>query len=669
MTKRNDHRSIERLSNPGSHAGRPSGTRSVTPPVAGPTCEPAVINVDQDQPLVQCGRRTRQPRRLPARVWFRPQVGLVEQRTLLSALPTLTALVASTASASSGQTVTFTATVSDLSPGGATPSGGTVTFTDQSGTIDVATLANGVATFATSSLAAGTMIVSASYGGTSDFAPSSTGTIVTAAGTGTAGDKNGPATAAELSHPWGIAVDSSGDLFIADADNSVVRELIRATSTVVTVAGNGKAGFKGDGGPATAAELNNPNTVAVDSAGDLFISDANNNRIREVATSGTITTIAGNGTAGFKGDGGSATAAEINSPRGLTVDSAGDVFFADNPNNRIREVEASGTITTVVGDGKAGYKGDGGAATAAELDAPNTIVVDSAGDLFIGDANNNAVREVSGSSGDITTLAGTGKAGNSGDGGPATASKLNGPLGVAVDSAGDVFIADTSNNRVREIVAATGDIITVAGTGTAGDTGDGGDATAAELNAPPRIAIDSAGDLFITDATGNVIREVTPAVTVAIELRANIDTVAYAHVDADTHFVDADFHGHGRHESDAGVRSNARPDLDLETLVASGGPAAAERIPAHRAGDRQGHHEIDRPCAGDHSPARSRSRAEPRTRENLVQRGNTRRRRRPGSERLAAHRGFGRRLSGKNAHDPGHHAQEAEHARQRLAHD
>ena len=421
----------------------------------------------------------------------------------MSALPTLTALIASTASAVLGQSVTFTATVSDLSAGGATPNGGTVTFSDQNGAIGSETLVDGVATFTTSSLAAGTITVTASYGGTADFAPSATGTIVTAAGNGTAGytGDNGPATAAELNDPWGLAVDSAGDLFIADYDNNVVREVVKATGDIITVAGNGTAGYSGDNGPATAAELNGPDGVAVDSAGDLFISDMNNNVIREVVkATGDIITVAGNGNAGYSGDGGPATAAELDSPRGLAVDSAGDLFFADNPNNVIREVvKATGDIITVAGNGTAGYSGDGGPATAAELNGPNFVAVDSAGDLFIADANNNAVREVVKATGDIITVAGNGTAGYSGDNGPATAAELNGPLGVAFDSAGDLFIADDGNNVVREVVKATGDIITVAGNGTAGYSGDNGPATAAELNDPGRVAVDSAGDLFIAD--------------------------------------------------------------------------------------------------------------------------------------------------------------------------
>ena len=267
----------------------------------------------------------------------------------------------------------------------------------------------------------------------------------------------------------------------------MVREVVKATGDIITVAGNGKAGYSGDNGPATAAELDGPNTVAVDSAGDLFISDADNNVIREVVkATGDIITIAGNGTAGYKGDNGPATAAEIDSPRGIAVDSAGNVFFADNPNN----VDPRGRQ----GDRRhhhrrrrrqSGLQRRQGACDRRRAEQPQHRRRQLRGRPV--HRRREQQRHPGGrkTTGDIITIAGTGKAGYSGDNGPATAAELSGALGVAVDSLGDVFIADTGNNRVREIVAATGDIITVAGTGTAGYSGDNGPATAAELDGPP----------------------------------------------------------------------------------------------------------------------------------------------------------------------------------------
>src|SRR5271157_4264493 len=460
MTTPNRDQVTDRLSNPDSPSAEPFCARSAPAPIA---VRRESVALRAAKTPSRRGWRTRRPERFPSRLRFRPQIGLLEQRALLSALPTLTALRASTASAPLGQSVTFTATVSDLSPGGATPDGGTVTFSDQNGAIGSETLVDGVAEFTTSSLAAGTNTVTASYGGTANFAPSITGTIVTAAGNGTAGytGNKGPATAAELDNPGGMAVDSAGDLFIANLNNNVIREVVKATGDIITVAGNGKAGYSGDNGPATAAELDGP--------------------------------------------------------RGVAVDSAGDVFFADCLNNRVREVvKATGDIITVAGDGKAGYSGDNGPATAAVLNAPNTVAVDSAGDLFIADANNHAVREVVKATGDIITVAGNGKAGYSGDNGPATAAELNDAYGVAVDAVGDLFFADDGNNRVREVVKATGDIITVAGNGTAGYSGDNGPATDAELDGPFRVAVDSAGDVFVADPANNVVREITPAVTVTV---------------------------------------------------------------------------------------------------------------------------------------------------------
>jgi streptogramin lyase len=375
-----------------------------------------------------------------------------------TAAPTLTALSASTASAVTGQSIKFTATVSDLSPGGATPNGGTITFRDQNGAIGSANLVAGTAELTTTSLPAGADTITASYGGTANFAASTTGTIVTAAGNGIRGytGDNGPATAAELYAAGVTAVDSAGDLFLPQGLTAAVREVVKATDDIVTVAGNGTTGYSGDGGLATDAELGGTNSVAVDSAGDLFLSDSYNNVVREVVkATGDIITIAGNGTAGYSGDGGPAIDAELANPLGVAVDSAGDVFFADPIYNVIREVvNATGDITTVAGDGRAGYSGDNGPATAAELNNPCGIALDAAGDLFIAEANNNVVREVVKATGDIITVAGNGTAGYSGDDGPATSAELNGPGSIAVDSEGDVFIGDSGNNRIREFTPA-----------------------------------------------------------------------------------------------------------------------------------------------------------------------------------------------------------------------
>ena len=531
MATPNRDRVTDGLSRPDSRSAEPFAVRSALAPIGVAPRDSVAVRAPKSP--VRRDRRTRRLESFRSRVRFRPQVGLLEQRALLSALPTLTALRVSTASAFAGESVTFTATVSDLSPGGATPNGGTVTFSDAGGAIGSETLAGGVAEFTASSLAVAANTVTASYGGTASFAPSTTGTIVAAAGGynsyGSAGN-NGPATAAELNSPWGIAVDSAGDLFIADSRNYVVREVVKATGDITTVAGDGGQGYSGDNGPATAAELNFPVGVAVDSVGDLFIADSGNDRIREVVkATGDIITVAGNGNDVYSGDNGAATAAGLNTPDGVAVDSAGDLFIADTGNRRIREVvKATGDIITVAGNGTGGTSGDNGPATAAELN-PTGLAVDAAGDLFIADSGNFRIREVVKATGDIITVAGNGTGGTSGDNGPATAAELIDPDGVALDSAGDLFIADS---RVREVVKATGHIITVAGNGTEGYSGNNGPATAAEVNDPIDVAVDSAGDLFITDFGNDVIREVTPAVTVNIIVAAHASATAAASASA-----------------------------------------------------------------------------------------------------------------------------------------
>ena len=337
----------------------------------------------------------------------------------------------------------------------------------------------------------------------------STGAITTVAG-----GVSGPGIFAE-----GVAVDGSGDLFIADGGNDVVEEITGVNGLapqMTIVAGDGDWSYGGDGGPATAAALNGPCGLAVAgamypwSAGNLFIADSGNAVIRSVAlSSGTMETIAGNGPAcGYSGDGGAAATARLNNPNAIAVDASGDLFIADTNNNVVREVNAeTGVISTVAGNGTCGYSGDGGQATSAELDCPCGVAVDStAGLLYIADTGNNVVRVVDLASGVITTFAGGGSEGL-GDEGPATAAELNGPMGLAVDSAGDLYIADTNDDRIREVAAGDDAIDTVAGDG-GGYSGNGGQATAAELSYPMGVAVDSAGNIYIADTCNNVVRKV-----------------------------------------------------------------------------------------------------------------------------------------------------------------
>ncbi len=338
--------------------------------------------------------------------------------------------------------------------------------------------------------------------------------ISTVAGTGTYGfgGDGGAATAAQLDTPQSVALDSSGNLFIADTWNNRIRKVDATTKNISTVAGNGTAGFGGDDGAATAAQLDSPQSVAVDSSGNLFIADTDNHRIRKVdAATGFISTVAGDGTFGFSGDGAAATAAQLNLPLGVAVDASGNLFIADTDNHRIRKVDAAtGVISTVAGGGS----GDGGAATAAQLNLPLGVAVDASGNLFIAEYNNQRIRKID-TDGNISTVAGNGTHGFSGDGVAAVWAQLDSPSGVAVDSSGNLFIADY-NNRIRK-VGTDGNISTVAGTGSSGFSGDGAAATAARLSSPSGVALDASDNLFIAEydrirkvdaVTGNIISTV-----------------------------------------------------------------------------------------------------------------------------------------------------------------
>jgi len=286
------------------------------------------------------------------------------------------------------------------------------------------------------------------------------------------------------------------------------------------VTGTGTFGFSGDGGLAIEAQLDSPTGVAFDKVGNLYIADRFNHRIRKViAATGVITTVAGSGLSGpnnggFSGDGGLATGAQLDSPARVIVDEMGNLYIADSYNDRVRKViAATGVITTVAGIEIAGYGGDNGLATSAQLDGPLGVAIDKIGNLYIADANNNRIRQVIAATGIITTVAGSGLTGHgnggfSGDGGPATDAQLNFPSGVAVDGQGNLFIADNSNHRIRKVIAATGVITTVAGSGIAGYSGDNGPASDAQLKLPSDVAFDGVGNLYIVDQDNHCIRRV-----------------------------------------------------------------------------------------------------------------------------------------------------------------
>ncbi|MFG3551813.1 hypothetical protein [Streptomyces sp. NPDC047725] len=289
---------------------------------------------------------------------------------------------------------------------------------------------------------------------TSQAAAFPDGTIITAAGNGESGFvvDGGPAVGTKLQYPYGVAVDGAGNLYIADTHNHRVRK-VTPNGNITTVAGNGQAGFVSDGGPAVATNLHYPIGVAVDREGNLYIADYSNHRVRKVAPDGIITTVAGNGQAGFVSDGGPAVATKLKHPWGVAVDEEGNLYISDRYNHRVRKVAPNGVITTVAGNGVSGYVADGGPAVATSLHYPAGVAVDGEGNLYIGDGNNHRVRKVA-PAGIITTVAGNGVSGYVADGGPAVGERLYYPYGVAVAPSGDLYIGDSHNHRVRKVFAA-----------------------------------------------------------------------------------------------------------------------------------------------------------------------------------------------------------------------
>ncbi|MHC5023992.1 MAG: NHL domain-containing protein [Planctomycetota bacterium] len=358
-------------------------------------------------------------------------------------------------------------------------------------------------------------------------------TITTFAGLGPPGGYSGdggPAVSADVRQPYDATVDVNGNVYIADELNHRIRRVDAATGIIETIAGTGAPGSSGDGGLATAAKVRLPKGIIADAAGNVFVADTGNNKIRKIDVStGIIDTYAGTGQAGSSGDGGAATSARLKAPQGMILDAAGNLFIADTGNHKVRKVDAAtGIITTVAGTGSPGSSGDGGAATAANLKSPEGVAVDGSDHLFIADTGNNKIRRVDAATGFIATFAGTGSAGSSGDGGAATSATFNTPSDVAVDGFGDFYVADSNNNKVRKIDGVTTIVSTLAGTGSPGDSGDGGPPADAEFRKPDSVSVltdldDETVDLYITDTLNSKIRTVRIGGTVTIVQWQEVD--------------------------------------------------------------------------------------------------------------------------------------------------
>jgi alpha-tubulin suppressor-like RCC1 family protein/sugar lactone lactonase YvrE len=399
-----------------------------------------------------------------------------------------------------------------------------------------------------------------------------TGVERVVAGTGAPGARGdgGPAMAAGFDNPEGIDLDAAGNLYVADTYNGEIRR-IDTSGTVTTVAGKIEYGhFAGDGGPATQANLNSPTDVAVDAAGNLFIADYFNHRVRKVDPSGIITTIAGNGTEGYGGDGGPATQAQLQRPAGVAVDGAGDVFVADSFNNRVRKVDPAGIISTVAGTGATGLTGDGGPATAAAVYQPGRVDLDAAGNLYVAQDQASAVRRVD-TAGTITTFAGQFQ------GMPPGGAPMGSPQSMVFDAAGNMYVAATgfSDNRVHK-VTPSGAVSAVAGNGFASFSGDGGPATAAQIGEVPRLALGPGGDLFVAEIDNDRIRRVDGSGTISTVVTADYNVGGAIAFDRVGNLYSAEPSVIRRIDSRGGATIVA--GTGTTGFTGDGGPATAARI-------------------------------------------------------------------------------------------
>jgi len=352
--------------------------------------------------------------------------------------------------------------------------------------------------------------------------------IISIAGNTTEGYRGDDSSALDCLVHWpeDVALDAAWNVYIADADNNVIRKISSSTGKITTVvgsgfeAGTGLGGYGGDGGPASAARLWYPSGVAFDTAGNMYIADQNNNRVRMVSKStGMISTIAGTGVVGYSGDGAAANAALLYGPTRVTTDTFGNIYIADAGNNCIRQINSSGVINTIAGTGTAGYSGDGGPATMALLSAPRDMAVDDSGYVYIADYVNSRIRKID-LTGNITTIAGIGVPGFFGDSAAATAANIFEPTGITVDKSGNIFFSDFGNERIRKIDTA-GIITTIAGNGAGGYSGDGRDAIDAEMKFPEGLAVNTLGGIYFADKANNRIRYISGTLAVS-QVKNNI---------------------------------------------------------------------------------------------------------------------------------------------------